>query len=163
MWHATFALGVSVGEKVVRALAVYLFLLFALRLLGKRELGQSNTLDLIVLLLVANTVQNGLIGGDNSVTGALLGAAVLFAINRAFSFLAYRFGWAERLLEGTPTTLIQDGRVMRRALRQQEISEADLGAQARRQGFADLGEVEQAILETNGTISMLRREATRAA
>ena len=109
-----------------------------------------------MLLLVANAVQNGIIGNDDSVTGAFIGAATLFAINRLFSYLVYRYPWWERLLEGTPTVLVRDHRVDRRALRQQQISEADLRAMARRQGFEELEDVREAELETNGTISMFR-------
>jgi uncharacterized membrane protein YcaP (DUF421 family) len=154
VWHAIWHLGAPVGEKIVRSALVYGFLLVVLRVLGKRELGQSNTLDLLVLLLVANAVQNGIIGNDNSVTGAFIGAATLFAINRLFSFLVYRYSWWERLLEGTPTTLIHDHRIDRPSLKREEISEADLRSIARRQGFEELGDVREALLETNGTISM---------
>ena len=85
MWHAIFSLPIPVGEKVLRALLVYTFLIVAFRLAGKRELGQSNTLDLAVLLLVANAVQNGVIGLDNSVTGAVVGAATLMVANSLVS------------------------------------------------------------------------------
>jgi uncharacterized membrane protein YcaP (DUF421 family) len=81
MWQDIFDLQVSAGEKVLRAILIYLFLIAILRIVGKRELGQANTLDLVVLLLVANAVQNGIIGNDVSVTGAVIGAVTLFAIN----------------------------------------------------------------------------------
>jgi uncharacterized membrane protein YcaP (DUF421 family) len=158
VWHAIFHLGVPLAEKVLRSLLVYLFLIAVLRLLGKRELGQTNTLDLVVLLLVANAVQNGIIGDDLSVTGAIAGAAVLFAINELLARASYAFPWLSRLLEGTPTVLIEDGKVDRRALFRTGISLSELRAIARRQGFADLGEVHAAILETNGVVSMFRRE-----
>src|SRR6058998_1432254 len=144
-----FSLAPSVGEKVLRAALLYFFMIVALRLFGKREIGQQNTLDLLVLLLVANAVQNGIIGNDNSVTGAVIGALTLFGINRLASHLVYRYPWWERLLEGTPTDLIRAGRVIDANLKSQEISRADLRATARRQGFADLGDVGTAILETN--------------
>ena len=156
MWHDIFSLGIPLGEKVARAALVYLFLIAALRALGKREIAQANTLDFLVLLLVANAVQNGIIGNDNSVTGALIGAATLFGMNRLFSWLVFRYEWAERLLEGSPTWLIRGHRVDEDALRQQEISIADLRSAARRQGFGHLSEVDEAILETNGNISMFR-------
>src|SRR3954464_4054814 len=105
-----FSLGLSVGEKVIRAALVYFFLIAALRLFGKREIGQQNTLDLLVLLLVANAVQNVIIGDDNSVTGALIGAVTLFGIDRASSWLVFRYAWAERLLEGPPPGLRRAGR-----------------------------------------------------
>ena len=157
MLHAVFDMGVSVGEKLLRAALIYGFLLFALRLLGKRELGQQNTLDFLVLLLVANAVQNGLIGNDNSVTGAVLGAAALFAINRLFNSLAYRLPWADRLFEGSPSFLIRDGRTVPTTLRREQISLPELKAIARRQGYESLDEIGTAILETNGTVTFLRK------
>jgi uncharacterized membrane protein YcaP (DUF421 family) len=153
-------MGTTVGEKLFRDLAIYVFLLVALRVLGKRELGQSNTLDLLVLLLVANAVQNGIIGNDNSVTGAILGAAGLFAMNAAFSRLAYRYGWADWLFEGSPTQLIVDGRPVPSALRRNQISLPELRSIARRQGFSDLGDVRSATLETNGVVTMFRHDET---
>jgi len=151
-----FSLGLSVGEKVIRAALVYFFLIAALRLFGKREIGQQNTLDLLVLLLVANAVQNGIIGDDNSVTGALIGAVTLFGIDRASSWLVFRYAWAERLLEGSPSWLVHDHKVDEDQLRRQQISVADLRSAARRQGFEHLADVQDAVLETNGNISMLR-------
>ena len=156
MWHAMLHLGVSVGEKVIRSAVIYVFLLFMLRLLGKRELGQTNTLDLLVLLLVANAVQNGIIGNDNSVTGAVVGAAVLFALHRLFGSLAYRYPWADRLLEGTPSYLVKDGQLMERNLRHEQISRPQLVAMAQRQGFDHLADVDKAILETDGSLRFTR-------
>jgi uncharacterized membrane protein YcaP (DUF421 family) len=156
VWHDILTLGVGAGEKVVRAALVYFFLIAALRFFGKREIGQQNTLDMLVLLLVANAVQNGIIGNDNSVTGAFIGAVCLFAIDRVCAMLAFRYAWAERLLEGTPTWLIRDHEPDARCLRREQISIADLRAAARRQGFASLTDVGDAVLETNGTISMFR-------
>ena len=100
-----FDLHLSLGEKVIRAVVVYLFLVIALRLVGKRELTQLNTLDFVVLLAVANAVQNGLIGPDNSVTGAVAGAAVLFLLASGLGWLLYRSAPLRRVLEGTPTVL----------------------------------------------------------
>ena len=162
MWEDIWHLQVSAGEKVFRAVLVYGFLVIALRVVGKRELGQTNTLDLVVLLLVANAVQNGIIGADNSVTGAFLGAAVLFAVNELVNRATYTFPWIERALEGEPTTLIQDGKPVRRALRRSGISLSELRAIARRQGFPDLAAVRTAILETNGVVSMFRAEESPA-
>ena len=142
MLHAIFDMGISVGEKALRAALVYGFLLIALRVLGKRELAQQNTLDLLVILLVANAVQNGIIGNDNSVTGAVVGAAVLFGLHRLFGALAYRYPWADRLLEGTPS-LPHEGRAAGEGtLRHEQISRPQLVAMARRQGFDHLDDVE---------------------
>ena len=156
MWHAIFDLGVSVGEKAIRAVLIYVFLLFALRVLGKRELAQQNTLDFLVLLLVANAVQNGIIGNDNSVTGAVVGAVVLFALHRFFGSLAFRYPWADWALEGTPSYLIKDGQPMFRNLRHEQISAPQLMAMARRQGFDSLDEVSDAVLETDGSVRFVR-------
>jgi uncharacterized membrane protein YcaP (DUF421 family) len=158
MWHAIFHLQVSVGEKVLRSVLIYAFLIAMLRVVGKRELGQTNTLDLVVLLLVANAVQNGIIGNDLSVTGAVIGAVTLFVVNEAFARATYVFPGVSRLLEGEPTTLIESGKPVRKALRDSGISLPELRAIARRQGFPDLGEVHTAILETNGVVTMFRED-----
>ena len=158
MWHDIFDLQLSVGDKVVRAVLVYVFLVAALRIVGKRELGQANTLDLVVLLLVANAVQNGIIGNDISVTGAVIGALTLFAINELFTRTAYVSPLVSRLLEGSPSVLIRNGKPMQKALFRYGISLPELRAIARRQGFVDLGEVHTAILETNGVVTMFRED-----
>lgn len=158
MAHAIFDMGISVGEKLLRALLVYAFLLFALRVLGKRELAQQDTLDLLVLLLVANAVQNGIIGNDNSVTGAVVGALALFAINWTLKALAYRFPWADRLFEGSPSYLIKDGKVVPGTMRREQISRPELRSIARRQGYDSLEEIGMAILETDGNITFARKD-----
>jgi uncharacterized membrane protein YcaP (DUF421 family) len=158
MWQDIFDLQVSAGEKVLRAVLIYVFLIAMLRIVGKRELGQTNTLDLVVLLLVANAVQNGIIGNDVSVTGAVIGAVTLFAINELVSRTAYAFPWAARVLEGEPALLISRGQPLRSALRRSGISLSELRATARRQGFPDLGAVHTAILETNGVVTMFTQD-----
>ena len=156
MWHAIFHMSIGAGEKVLRSVLIYVFLIAMLRVVGKRELGQSNTLDLVVLLLVANAVQNGIIGNDLSVTGAAIGAATLFGINELFSRATYLWPFASRVLEGEPTLLIEKGKLIRKSLRSTAISLSELRAIARRQGFAHLGDVHTAILETNGVVTMFK-------
>lgn len=158
MWSSIWHLDVPVAEKIIRSILIYAFLVVALRLVGKRELGQANTLDLVVLLLVANAVQNGIIGNDISVTGAFIGAATLFVLNEALNRTTYALPWLSRALEGDPTVLIENGKPVRKALFNSGISLPELRAIARRQGFADLGEVHTAILETNGVVSMFKRD-----
>jgi len=158
MWGDIFDLQVSAGEKVLRAILIYLFLIAVLRIVGKRELGQANTLDLVVLLLVANAVQNGIIGNDVSVTGAVIGALTLFALNEVVTRTTYAFPWASRAVEGEPTLLISHGQPVRKALRRSGISLSELRALARRQGFPDLGAVHTALLETNGVVTMFRQD-----
>lgn len=158
MWHAIFHLQVSLAEKIVRTVLIYVFLLIALRFFGKRELGQANTLDLVVLLLVANAVQNGIIGNDVSVTGAIIGAVVLFGLNTLFARGVFRFPWLSTLLEGEPSLLIEDGKPNLKVLRRECISLPELRGIARRQGFPDLGSVDIAILETNGVVTMFNAD-----
>jgi uncharacterized membrane protein YcaP (DUF421 family) len=158
MWQDLFDLQLSVGDKILRAVLIYIFLVAALRIVGKRELGQTNTLDLVVLLLVANAVQNGIIGNDVTVTGAVIGAVTLFAINELFTRAAYGSSLLSRVLEGSPSVLIQEGKPVPKTLFRAGISLPELRAIARRQGFADLGEVHNAILETNGVVTMFRED-----
>jgi uncharacterized membrane protein YcaP (DUF421 family) len=157
VWSSIFHLGIPASERIVRAVVIYAFMVIALRVVGKRELGQSNTLDLIVLLLVANAVQNGIIGNDNSVTGAVIAASTLFAVNEALNRAEYSLPWLSRALEGEPTTLIENGKPVQKALFRSGISLPEMRSIARRQGYADLGEVHTAVLETNGTISMFTK------
>jgi len=156
VWHDIFSIQIGVGDKILRSILIYVFLIAMLRIVGKRELGQSNTLDLVVLLLVANAVQNGIIGNDLSVTGAAIGAATLFGINELFSRATYLWPFASRVLEGEPTQLIEAGKPIRKALRSTGISLSELRAIARRQGFVHLGDVHTAILETNGVVTMFK-------
>jgi uncharacterized membrane protein YcaP (DUF421 family) len=158
VWHDIWTLDVPALEKVLRPVLIYVFLIAVLRVVGKRELGQANTLDLVVLLLVANAVQNGIIGNDLSVTGAFIGAGVLFLLNEALNRVVYQFGWAERALDGEPTVLIRDGKPVVSAMRRWGISLTELLGIARRQGFPDLSAVQTAILETNGVVSMFRKD-----
>ncbi|MGI9092826.1 MAG: DUF421 domain-containing protein [Mycobacteriales bacterium] len=158
MWSNMWSLHLSVGEKVLRAVVIYLFLVVALRLAGKRELAQLNTLDFIVLLAVANAVQNGLIGNDNSVTGALVGAAVLFVLNGALAFVLFRASRLRKLAEGTPTVLIRDGVVDRAAMRKQEISDEDLLTEVQSAGASKVDEVQTASLEPSGKVVVIPKQ-----
>jgi uncharacterized membrane protein YcaP (DUF421 family) len=142
-------------EIVLRTAAVYLALLLGLRLAGKREIGQMTVFDLVVLLLIANAVQNSMVGPDNSLTGGLIAAAVLILINSAVAALRLRSARVRRLVEGTPTVLVLHGNVIEEHLRREGIDEEILEAAIREHGVADLGAVEMAVLETDGTISIV--------
>ncbi len=149
-----FSLHLPVLEKVVRPVLVYAFLLVVLRLAGKRELVQFTTFDFVLLLLLSNTVQNALIGEDNSVTGGLLGAAVLLALNAGIARVLYAVPRIDRLITGDPTALIVDGQVQRTALRRLRITEGELMTLVRRQNFDTIHEVALAEVEPNGAITM---------
>ena len=160
LWSDMFYLGLPVLEKILRPVIVYIFLVIGLRLAGKRELAQLNPLDLVVLLMLANTVQNAIIGEDTSVTGGLVGAATLLVINYAVVRLLYGREKVEQLVEGAPDALIENGQVRTERLRQELISISDLEAAAHRQGFESLDQVESAVLEPGGTIAFVGREPT---
>jgi uncharacterized membrane protein YcaP (DUF421 family) len=151
-------LGVPAPEKILRSLLVFAFLVVALRMAGKRELAQLNVLDLAVLLLVANALQNAMIGNDNSLLGGIIGASTLFVVNYWFVRLTYRSALARRVLEGSPRTLLEDGRVNRDALRKEAITEAELRSIAREHGFERLEDVALIVLETDGHLAVLGGE-----
>lgn len=149
---------ISVIEKIVRPILVYLFLVVGLRLAGKRELAQLNPFDLIVLLTLSNTVQNAIIGSDNSVTGGVIGAATLLLVNYFVVRFFYAHPKLDLLVEGRPAVLIENGEVRHDRLKKEVITLSELQAAARRQGFASLKECERAVLESGGTISFTGRE-----
>src|ERR1700750_209346 len=115
--HNMFSLGLPVFEKILRPTLVYASLVLLLRLFGKRELAQLNPFDLVVLLSLSNTVQNAIIGDDNSVSGGIIGAFALLGINWALAHLLFRMPKLNRALEGGETVLIRHGRVNRKAAR----------------------------------------------
>jgi uncharacterized membrane protein YcaP (DUF421 family) len=153
-----FILSLPVLEKVLRAVIVYLFLVVGLRLAGKRELAQLNPFDLVVLLTLSNTVQNAIIGEDNSVTGGLLGAATLLGVNYLVVRFLYGHEKLERIVEGEPDVLIENGKIRTGRLGKELITMTELEAAARRQGFASLNEVERAVLEPGGTVSFIAKK-----
>src|SRR3954469_3644570 len=112
MWQDLTTPGPPIGEKLTRAVVVYLFLILGLRLAGKRELSQLNPFDLVVLLLLSNTVQNAIIGNDNSIVGGLIGAAALIVLNSTVVRLLYRYGKLDKI-EGKPDVLVRNGRLLR--------------------------------------------------
>jgi uncharacterized membrane protein YcaP (DUF421 family) len=158
IWTDMFALTLPVMEKILRSVVVYLFLVVGLRLAGKRELAQLNPFDLVVLLTLSNTVQNAIIGDDNSVTGGLIGAATLLAVN--YLVVRFLFGHEklDRIVEGDPDLLIDDGKIRTERLGEELLTLPELEAAARRQGFASLEEVERAVLEPDGTLSFIGKK-----
>lgn len=160
VWQDMMTIGIPVGEKIARTILVYVFLVAGLRLFGKRELGQLNPLDFIVLLLLSNTVQNAIIGNDNSLIGGLAGAAVLFVVNDVLVRFSYRNPRLRRLIEGRADELVKNGRVMRAALRRNLITLEEIEAAARKQGIEHLRVVESARLEVSGALSFSLMEPT---
>jgi uncharacterized membrane protein YcaP (DUF421 family) len=157
IWADMFQVGLPVLEKVLRPVIVYFFLVVGLRLAGKRELAQLNTFDLVVLLTLSNTVQNAIIGNDNSVLGGIIGAATLLALN----YLVVRFlsthAKLDEIVEGTPEVIIEHGQIKQEVLRKELITLPELEVAAHKQGFASLHEIEKAVLEPGGSLSFIAR------
>lgn len=149
--------GVLLGI-VLRTVIVYLALLVGLRLTGKRQVGQMTPFDLLLLLLLANAVQNAMTGPDTSVPGGLVAATALFAVNGLVAWASRRSKRAARVLEGTPTLLIRHGQVIDMNLRREGITREDLLRALREHGVSDFGLVRNAILEVDGSVSVLRED-----
>jgi uncharacterized membrane protein YcaP (DUF421 family) len=158
IWTDILQPGIPIIEKIIRPIVVYLFLIIGLRLAGKRELAQLNPFDLVVLLTLSNTVQNAIIGEDNSVMGGLIGATTLLAVNYVAVRFVYGHDKLERLIEGDPDVLVENGQLKEERLKKELITRAELEAAARRQGLASLDECERAVLEPGGTVSFIGKK-----
>jgi uncharacterized membrane protein YcaP (DUF421 family) len=152
MWHDLIHLGLPWWDKALRTIAVYLGLLALLRLAGKRQLAQLTTLDLVVLLLLSNVVQNAIIGNETSLPGGLLGAAILIAANWVLVRISFRQHWLSWLLNGSPTTLYENGHVDERNLVREQMTRQELVSALRREGM-ELDDVESVALEPEGTFN----------
>ena len=157
-WSDMFVPGVPLLEKIVRPLIVYAALLVLIRLFGKRELAQLNPYDLVVLLTISNTVQNAIIGNDNSITGGLIGAVVLMAFNFTVVRFLYHHEKIDRIIEGDAIVLVENGCVVKDALDRELITVPELESVAHRQGFESLTEVQRCILEPGGTLAMFGKK-----
>ena len=151
MFESMFQLPLPVLEKILRPIIVYLFLIAFLRLFGKRELAQLNPFDLVVLLSLSNTVQNAIIGNDNSVTGGVVGALSLLTINWFLARLLFKLPKVNKALEGSKTVLIRHGVVDAKALNEETLTELELLSVIHKQGLNEFSEVEMCALEPNGT------------
>jgi uncharacterized membrane protein YcaP (DUF421 family) len=158
IWKDMFVVTLPILEKILRPVIVYFFLVVMLRLSGKRELVQLNPFDLVVLLTLSNTVQNAIIGDDNSVTGGLLGATSLLAVNYLTVRFLYKHKNLDQLVEGKADVLMENGKLRPEHLKKELITTAQLEAAARKQGFGSLSEVDQCILEPGGTLSFIGKK-----
>ena len=150
-----FNLQIPLLDIILRTVAVYLVILIGLRLAGKRELGQMTIFDLVVLLLIANAVQNAMVGPDTSLLGGLLAAVILLFLNAVIARLRLRSPLLRRLVEGTPTLLVLRGEPISEHLRREGIDQETLEAALREHGVNDLIDVEIAVLEIDGSISVV--------
>lgn len=152
-----FTLAMPWWEFILRAVVVYTVVLGLVRMSGKRALGQITPFDVLLIVLLGNAVQNALLGQDSSLTGGLLLAATLILLNGAVGWLTTRSRRLELLIEGEPVLIARGGRLLDSVLRRELITRADFDAAMRQQGCRDIGQVELALLETNGHITIVQR------
>ena len=146
---------------VFRSVAVYLFVIFAIRLFGKKELSQLSVVDLVFILLISNSVQNAMIGENTTLSGGVIAATSLFAVNYLFKYLFYRSEKFSRLLQGSPLMLIYKGKVIKVHLAQAKITLDELRAAVREHGVESIQKVDLAVLEVDGNISVLSKNFSR--
>jgi uncharacterized membrane protein YcaP (DUF421 family) len=157
MWTSIFATGAPVLEKILRPIIVYVALVVLLRVFGKRELAQLNPFDLVVLLSLSNTVQNAIIGSDNSLSGGLIGALTLLVVNYLVVRFLFRHRRLDQLFEGKPTVLVKNGHVQNRGLAAELLTKPELITVLHRQGFDGLEEVDECVLEPGGVFAIKRK------
>lgn len=153
-WKNMFALDpelVTWGEKLFRPVLVYVALIVLIRIVGKRELAQLNPLDLVVILSLSNTVQNAIIGNDTSLIGGIVGAVALLGVNAIIAVFKYRNKRIETLIEGSPLTIIDKGKVNEKHLRLELMTDNDLDIIAHENGLDDHRDIDRLVLDPNGT------------
>jgi uncharacterized membrane protein YcaP (DUF421 family) len=158
LWNDMFVLGIPILEKILRPIIVYVLLIVGLRLAGKRELAQLNPFDLVVLLTLSNTVQNAIIGNDNSITGGIIGAATLLVVNSIVVRFLSKERKIDELIEGSEDILIDQGKIQEKVLEREIITLTELEIAAHKQGIPSLDQVDRAVLEPGGGISFMRKE-----
>src|SRR5438128_3996620 len=157
MWNDMFVIGLPILEKIIRPILIYLVLVVLLRIFGKRELAQLNPFDLVVLLSLSNTVQNAIIGDDNSVSGGIIGAFTLLFVNYVVVRFLFGHRRLDQIVEGKPAVLVKEGRVCKDQLAKELITVPELQTVIRRQGLEGLHEVETCILEPGGSFVIKRK------
>ncbi len=156
MWQNLTHLDISAVNLISRATIVYLSVLILLRISGKRQIGQMGATEFVAILLISNAVQNAMNGGDNSLSGGLLIAVVIIVLSTTISFLTFKSKFIKAVFEGTPTLLVHKGEVIKKNLAQERLDERELKVLMRKQGVHLLRDVEAAILESNGTLTIFR-------
>ncbi len=153
MWTHMFTLDETVFwlEKILRPIIIYFFLIILLRIFGRRELSQLNPIDLVVILSLSNTVQNAIIGEDNSLIGGVIGAVALLGINYLLAFLKFKNTGIETVVEGKPITLIENGKVNQKAIASELLSTDDLDVIANNEGYESVEELKTCVLNPNGS------------
>ena len=153
-----FDMSLGAGELIIRAVAVYFFLFVLMRFIGKKHVGDLAPFDLVVLLILSETVSNSLHGGDESLIGGLISAATLILLVLGISFISSRSKTAERFLEGVPRVLVRHGTRRKDVMAREHITESELVEALRRNGCTSILNVRAAVLENDGKISIITRE-----
>ncbi|HEX3425067.1 MAG TPA: YetF domain-containing protein [Acidimicrobiales bacterium] len=161
MLHQVFDAPSLSGAGIIAAktAVIYLFLIAGLRLLGKRELGQMSLYDLVMIIVLGNAVQNAMINNDNTLVGGLVAATVLLVMNRVFNIASSRSKRLEHFMTGEPVLIVSDGTLLPRPMKRQGITVDQVMAALREHGIEDLHSVHMAVLEVDGTISVVPRTA----
>jgi uncharacterized membrane protein YcaP (DUF421 family) len=146
---------------VFRSVAVYLFIIIAIRLFGKKELAQLSVIDLVFILLISNSVQNAMVGTDSSLIGGLIAAGTLFVLNYAFKFILYKFPKFNKIVQGEPLMLVYRGRLDYKNMSKAKITSVEIQESIREHGVSGIEEVDLAVLEVDGNISILSNEFKR--
>ena len=152
LWH----FDVASSSLAVRAVVVYVVVLLLLRISGKRQMGQMGATEFVAILLISNAVQNSMNGGDNSLIGGLWLAFILILMSTLISYLTYRYEFFSHVFEGTPTLLINKGKVLSKNLHRERLSMSELRTLLRKQDVHHIDEVSTAVLEADGTLSIAK-------
>jgi uncharacterized membrane protein YcaP (DUF421 family) len=163
VWHSMFVVQIPILEKVLRTVVVYATILILFRLTGKRDLATLNIFDFVVLFLLSNVVQNAIIGNDTSLLGGIIGAATLVAVNAALNRLIAVSDRAARILEGKPTTIIENGRFLADRARRLSLRPVDVERAIRVQNGDDLKEVATGLMEPNGQLVLTLKQQEQSA
>jgi uncharacterized membrane protein YcaP (DUF421 family) len=142
---------------VLRAIALYVFVVFVMRVIGRRELSSMTPFDLVLLIILGDAIQQGLTQDDYSITGAVLAIATIASLQVFTSYLSFRWGKARRVLEGEPVVLVDRGEVIQQNMKRERMTESELAEEARQQQIPSIDQIEWAILESNGSISFIKK------
>jgi uncharacterized membrane protein YcaP (DUF421 family) len=161
-WRQLFGLSVSPLELLVRGTAMYFFLFLLFRVVIKRRVGSIGMADMLVLVIVADAAQNAMAGEYRSITDGFILVGTIIGWNYVFDWANYRFAWLQRWLEPDPLLLVRDGRLLRRHLRLERVTEKELETKLREHGVTDLAEVHKAYMEPDGQVTVIKRQASGA-
>ena len=153
-------IGSSLPEIILRTGVIYLFLVLVLRVTGKREVGQMSVLELVVILIISDAVQNSMVGENTTLWGGMIAVVTLLALDFGLKWAVDRWQRVRQVVEGEPRLLVRDGRLLDKALREEGVNAEEVRRAVRRQGLARVEDVHLAVLETDGTISVIPKDAT---